>query len=139
MIKKRILIPIILIVTATAVFLGVRYTFRASESSVASERAEASIGASELLRLYETYEDSANQLYLGKVIAVTGIVDSYREDSLSVSVYLKDPEDFSGVTCVFDKSLIDASSFQPGTEASIKGICSGYLFDVILNRCALAD
>lgn len=139
MIKKRILILVVIIVAATAVFLGVRYTFRESESSVASEPAVASIGASELLRLFETNEDSANQLYLGKVIAVTGIVDSYSGDSLSVSVYLKDPEDFSGVTCVFDKSLIDASPIQTGTEVSIKGICSGYLFDVILNRCAFAD
>lgn len=139
MVKKRILIPVFIIIAAAAVFLGVRYTLRESESSVASEPAVASIGASELLILYETNEDSANQLYLGKVIAVTGIVDSYSEDSLSVSVYLKNPEDFSGVTCVFDKSLIDASFIQAGSETSIKGICSGYLFDVILNKCALAD
>lgn len=135
--KKTILIAIAVLVLLAFVILAVRYTFREPDKSVGSEPAVASLSASQLLKLYEENEDSANQLYLGKVISVTGIVDSYSEDSVSLSVYLKNAGDFSGVTCVFDKSTINADSFRTGAETTIKGICSGYLFDVILNKCAL--
>lgn len=137
--RKRILIIGFIVVAALAVWLAVRYTFRESEKSVASEPAVAALHASQLLQLFEEDETAANQQFLGKVVSVNGVIDGVIEDSVSVSVYLKNPEDFSGVMCVFDKTLLDAASLQKGAEISIKGMCSGYLFDVILNKCALVE
>ena len=137
--KKILLISVAILVIAAVGILAFKYTFRESEKSVGSEPAMASLSASQLLRTYEENEDSANRLYLGKVISVTGVIYSFSEDSVSISVYLKEPEDFSGVMCVFDKSEIDPGSLMAGMDASLKGICSGYLFDVILNKCTLED
>ena len=137
--RKSFLIIVFIAVAALAVYLLVKLTFRESEKSVASEPAVATLNAPQLLQLFEENEDSANRLYLGKVIQVQGVIDSFIEDSVSVSVYLKDAEAFTGIMCVFDKTVLDATSLQQGAEISIKGMCSGYLFDVILNKCALVE
>ena len=52
-------------------------------------------------------------------------------------IYLKNPEDAAGIMCGFDKTAIDKSNLKPGDTIRIKGICTGYLMDVVLNKCTL--
>jgi len=113
--------------------------FRVSETSVASEEPSVEISGSELLNTFQINEDSANSLFLGKVILVSGQVNSIDEDSATFSVYLKGQDDLTGVMCIFNKPVDLTSSVKVGSEARIKGLCSGYLLDVILNKCAMAD
>jgi hypothetical protein len=122
------------IVAGTFVYL---YTFRKADLSVASKKAEIEIKATELLKNFTEKEDSANAAFLNKVLAVEGLIDKVTEDSTSITVYLKNPEDLAGVMCGFHKSTIDKSSLKPGNSIRIKGICTGYLMDVVLNKCAV--
>lgn len=115
------------------------YTFRKAELSVASQKAEITISSSDLLNKFTMNEESANTAFLDKVIIVSGIVDKITEDSLSVSIYLKTPEDIAGVMCGFNKSEIDKSAINPGDPIKIKGICTGYLMDVVLNKCSIEE
>ena len=68
---------------------------------------------------------------------VSGTVDSVTEDSLGYSVYLKEKDAISGIVCSFDKSSIDSARVKPGAQINVKGICTGYLMDVVLNKCSL--
>ena len=43
----------------------------------------------------------------------------------------------SGVMCSFDKNVIKKDAVKPGDSVNIKGICNGYLMDVIMNKCVL--
>jgi len=113
------------------------YVFRKAEVSVASKQADIEIKASELLKRFTDNEESANAEFLDKVIAVRGLIDKITVDSTSVSVCLKNPQDASGVICGFDKTAIDKSTIKPGETIRIKGICTGYLMDVVLNKCTL--
>lgn len=134
--KRIILYAIIAIIIVGAVFTYL-WTFRKAEISVGSKKAAFEMNADELLKHFEDDETSANTTYLDKVILVEGPVNSITEDSLVTTVYLKDPDAISGVLCSFNNSVIDTSKLSIGEVVKIKGLCSGYLLDVVLNKCIL--
>jgi hypothetical protein len=113
------------------------YAFRKADLSASSQKAETEISASDLLKKFESNETDANTSYRDKVIIVSGTIDKITEDSTTVSVYLKNPGDVSGVMCGFNKSMIDKSTIKSGNSIRVKGICTGYLMDVVLNKCSL--
>jgi len=127
---------ILALITGVAVW---KYTFKESESNVASHKTEVTIDAPGLLQAFETNEDSANMKYRDKVILVTGTVGSVAKDSLGYSVYLKEKDAISGIVCSFDKSSFDSVRVKPGAQIKVKGICMGYLMDVQMNKCYIAE
>ncbi len=134
---RYILIFLILaFLTGVAVW---KYTFKESESNVASRRTEVTIDAPGLLKAFETNEDSANMNYRDKIILVSGTVGSVTKDSLGYSVYLKEKDAISGIVCSFDKSSFDSVRVKPGAQINVKGICMGYLMDVQMNKCYIAE
>jgi hypothetical protein len=128
---------LILIVIALFAVMFWKYTFRKSETSVSEQKAEIEMKASELVQDYEMNENAANQKYIGKIILVSGIVNSIDTDSLSISVVLKESSATAGVMCSFDKNNLDVTRIKPGTSVNIKGVCTGYLMDVVMNKCSL--
>jgi hypothetical protein len=134
--RYRYLLTFILLALAIAVLVW-KYTFRPAESNVSGQKADAEIAAAQLLQAFETNEADANALYLDKILMVSGTVESVTEDSLGISVYLKDSDAMAGIICSFDKEYREAMALQKGIPANIKGICTGYLMDVVLNKCSL--
>jgi hypothetical protein len=133
---KRILL-IILIVGLVVAFGTWKYVFRKAETSVKSEKAEVEITATELLKSFEVNEDSANARFLNKIILVEGTVAEVKSDTSGYSIYLKEPESVSGVLCGFNKEVKIEKQIKPGDVVIIKGICNGYLMDVVLNKCCI--
>ncbi len=129
-------IAVVFLGLIVAIFIWL-YAFRKADLSVASQKAETEIATTDLLKKFESNETEANTTFLGKVIIVSGTIDKITEDSTIVSVYLKNPEDVSGVMCGFNKSMIDKTTIKTGNTVRIKGICTGYLMDVVLNKCSV--
>lgn len=134
--RKSLIIISVIIIAVLVIVLVYLWTFRKADLSVNSKKADFEISAVKLLESYERDEESANATYLDKVIIVTGTVNNIYEDSLTVTVYLKNENALSGVLCSFDKSVITTTIPSRGNEVKIKGICSGYLLDVVLNKCS---
>jgi hypothetical protein len=131
------LIIISVIVIIVAVFFMWKWVFRQADSSVASKKAEVEISAPALIKAFETNENLANQKYNGKILSVSGIISDVKEDPQFISVYLKDTDATSGVMCSFNKGVVKLKEFKPGEKVKLKGICTGYLMDAVLNKCAL--
>lgn len=136
--KVLFIISVIFLAILGAVLVYL-WTFRKADLSVSSKKADFEISAGVLLQHFENDEESANALFVDKVITVSGSVDYISEDSLTITVYLKNEDAISGIICSFDKSVLSSDQIDKGDEVRIKGICSGYLLDVILNRCSLAE
>ena len=113
--------------------------FKKSDSSVKNSKAEFEIEATQILNQFETNEELANTQYLGKVIIVIGTLESFKETPNDISLYIKQETDMSGILCSFDKSAIDITKLQTGSQIKVKGICTGYLIDVVLNKCVLEE
>lgn len=133
--KKAIIATFfVLIIAVLAVYV---YTFKKPARTAASEDALFSLSVKELTTEFESNENTANAKYLNKVVQVFGTVETISESENEISITLKDPGSIAGVTCSFDKSEMDKNRVKAGQEISIKGICSGFLMDVVLNKCAL--
>lgn len=130
---------IVLAIGLFAALLALLYIFRKSAVSVESKKADVEIDAGSLVHAFENNESEANELYLGKIVSVKGKVESISEDEVGISVYLKNDDDIAGIICSFDKSAKDISTIRRGDMVQIKGICTGYLMDVVLNKCALVS
>ncbi len=131
------LIIIISVVVIVVVFLMWKWVFKQADSSVAGKKAEVEISALALVKAFETNENLANQKYNGKILLVSGIISDVKEDPQFISVYLKDTDATSGVMCSFDKDVVKLKDFKSGQKIKLKGICTGYLMDAVLNKCAL--
>jgi len=112
--------------------------FKKSDSSVKNNKAEYEIEASQIINQFETNEELANTQYLGKVIIVSGTLESFKETN-DISLYIKQETDMSGILCSFDKTAIDLSVLKTGSQIKVKGICTGYLIDVVMNKCVLVE
>jgi hypothetical protein len=133
--KKWIVVLILVFaVGGVAVYF---YTFKKPARTAASEEAVFAVSAKDLATEFESDENAANTKYLNKVIKVHGTVVSISESETETSVTLKEVDSSAGVTCSFEKESFDKSKLKPGQKVFIKGICSGFLMDVVLNKCAL--
>jgi hypothetical protein len=101
--------------------------------------AVVNINADTLINQFTTNETEANKKYLGKVISVKGFIKEInnQQDTL-LTIVLGDTSLTSSVSCLMDSGYIKSKKvFTPGASIIIKGICTGYLIDVELNRCVV--
>lgn len=110
------------------------YLYNKKPPSINDLKTDIQIGADELITQYEEYEDKANESYLEKVIEVVGEVEKAEMKDGVATIYLKTNGSMGSVLC----QLEDAGQLpEPGQTVKIKGVCTGYLMDVVLIKCKL--
>ncbi len=101
-----------------------------SESSI-------KISATELFRSYESDEATANGLYLDKVVEITGkIAEITTNQEMIPIVALETENPMFGIRCTMVGPTINA---KPGDSVTIKGICTGYLSDVVIIKSTIVE
>lgn len=95
------------------------------------------VSAVQLFDDFEQNESEANKKYLDKVVEVTGRISevSTNMDNKPIVVLETDNSMF-GVRCTMSGSSLTA---QEGSLATIKGICTGYLSDVVITNGILKE
>lgn len=92
----------------------------------------------DLQKEFETNEANASDRYINKIIEVKGEITSVKPGEKNfINVSLRTGNDLSAVICTFPAS--DTSFFKSGNQIILRGVCSGYLMDVLLNNCALIE
>jgi len=126
--KKLVIIGTILIVVLA--IIGYKL-YNKGHRSVEDETAIV-INASDLFTEYEANETEANTKYLDKVIEVKGTVSEIikNQDGKSV-IILSTSNPMFGINCTMEG---ESEKITVGSRVSIKGICTGYLSDVVLTR-----
>lgn len=124
------------LIAATSAWL---FVFKKSDLSVASRTVQVEVTVSEVVNRFESNEEMANNDFLGKVVLVVGKVESVNADSLGASIYLKDPDELAGVLCNFSSGIVDIHTISRGENLKVKGLCSGYLMDVVLTKCSVVE
>ncbi len=125
------------------VLLGVIciYIFFKPEKNLLKLKPGYKLTAIELFNEYSTNEEAANTKFLGKIIQVSGTIREINTEDSVYTIFILETEDmFSGVNCVLnDKYATQPKEILIGSEATIKGECSGMLIDVVLNNCVLIN
>jgi hypothetical protein len=92
--------------------------------------------ATALQKEFEENEKEASARYIKKIIEVSGDIASITPaDSNNLNISLKTGNELSSVICTFPASG-EALKLKPGDEVTLRGECSGFLMDVLLNNCA---
>ncbi len=129
---KTIVAAVILLVIGFAVYLTYNKPHRnpENESGIA-------ITATELLRQFQHNEDSANLLYLDKTVVVSGKIVNITLNQENFPVVMLEAEgDEFGIQCTMQDSKIN---LQKNEFVTLKGICKGFLSDVIITNASIAQ
>ncbi len=105
------------------------------QRSVATETAVV-MNARQLAAEYEQDEAVANKKYLGNAVQVSGTVSEVSVNQQNKPVIVLAGTGMSGVQCSL---LKDADGIKKGDAVTIKGFCSGYLTDVVMDRCIVGE
>lgn len=108
-------------------------------ADLSSVDASVTTDAHSLVAMYEKDEQKANGLYLGKAVDVTGsIAEVNNQLDTMVNFILSATDEMHRVSCLMNVNRIDdLKQYRAGDKITVRGICTGYLMDVELNRCVV--
>jgi tRNA_anti-like len=139
-ITKKIIVSAI-IATTIIVSIYAYKEYNRKPADLSNLKEQATIDAIKLIGDYENDEAIANKLYLGKVLLVNGKIAAIenQQDTL-VNILLGGQYNMHKVSCLLYKEQIQKSkNYSVEKTIAIKGICTGFLADVELNRCVIVD
>ena len=143
--KKRILLAVLLVIIAIAIYVYREYN--RTNVNISSATSSFTLSAPELIMAFTGDELVAGKKYVGKVISVTGMVKIVDKDDRGYyTLSLGDTASTSSVRCSIDSMYTDrAALIKPGMNVIVKGNCTGYNedellgLDVIVNRCVIEE
>ena len=95
------------------------------------------ISATAIFDSFTNNEPAANAAFLNNAIEVTGTVSDVKKNQAGETVvYLQSSDPVFGVNCTFKQ---DPGSIVKGSTITFKGICTGFLSDVIINEGVLIN
>lgn len=131
---KKILIGIILF---SVIVGGIIYIMYNKPHRDPSTESALQISAMELFRSFETNEAEANGRYLDKVLEVSGKITEITTNQESIPVIVLETENpMFTVRCTMENP---ETTVSVGDIVKIKGICTGYLSDVIIVKGTLLE
>jgi hypothetical protein len=124
---------------AIAAILAALYYYNLKSTDMAKARPDFIVTASALQKAFEDDETKASLTYINKIVEVTGNVLSVKPGEKGVvNITLATGSDLSSVICT-SPAISDPSVFKTGDEITLRGECSGFLMDVLLNNCAVVN
>ena len=98
------------------------------------------VTATELYAQFSSDHIQANQAYLNKVLQVSGQVLTIKNSQYAAPVVILSTGDpLFGVACSLSQVEPAAQPVKPGEKITVKGICTGYLSDVVLSNSCLVN
>jgi hypothetical protein len=135
------LLGILMLICVPLAFFYAYNEYHRKPADLSSVKPAAVTNAASLVALYENDEQKADGMYLGKVIDITGVISEInnQQDTL-VNIMLGKNNNLHRVSCLLNgKYMAKVKNLKRGDSITIRGLCTGYLMDVELNRCVLID
>ena len=135
--KLGIILIILLIGSIIAYFI---YKQMSKHNDPTESKDKVSINAIELYKNYTQNEASADSLYLGKVIDLTGNISEIEKNDNRYTLYLNTTDSTGTISCEMDTlENSNISKLNKGNSIKINGFCNGINIDVQLDRCKIVN
>jgi hypothetical protein len=96
------------------------------------------VSAREFIKNFQSNEAKAGARYADKAISVNGVIYVVQDVDTAATVILNDGSSISSVICQFERENVrEVQGLKEGDKVTIKGICTGYLMDVVMVRCVV--
>jgi hypothetical protein len=136
--KNMKIVLIVITILALAGAAAGFYLYNLKPKDLGKVKPDFVVTASELQSAFEENETAAVVKYVNKIVEVSGEISSVEPgENNSVNISLKTNSSFSSVICTFPAG-VDSGKIKAGSQISIRGECSGYLMDVLLNKCVIS-
>lgn len=136
--RKKIIIAI-LVLAIVGAFLGYKM-YNKPHVDVAEASADINISANKILAEFSKDETTANTKYLEKIVAVKGEIAEIKIEKEKGIITLKTNDDFGSILChLSTKATKKLSTLKVGQTITVKGICTGFLMDVVLVKSEIIN
>jgi hypothetical protein len=96
--------------------------------------------SADLIRAFETDENKATAKYADEIISIHGIIGGIELTDSGATARLEVEDSMASVACHFEKNAMPGNPAPvKGDSINVKGVCSGYLMDVIMIRCVIEN
>lgn len=134
--KLKIVIFVVFLLAIAGIGIGI-YLFNLKPKDLNKVKPDFTLTASDLFKYFEENEADATKRYVNKIIEISGEVRSAKPgENGSLNISLKTGNDFSSIICTFPGGSYPENVTE-GSRITIRGECSGYLMDVLLNNCSV--
>ena len=115
------------------------YKYNKPHAGIADQKTDYTLTAVDLFNSFQKDESAANKKYLGKVIGVKGSISVVQTGSGNTNIQM-DASPMGGVNCSFSNADEQTlKTLKKGDTLTIKGRCTGFLMDVNLVDCVVAE
>ena len=130
-------ILIAILISGLAGLIAAIYLFNLRNKDLLKEKPDFIITAEALQKEFESDENASTLKFVNKIVEVTGVISSVEKgENNSLNIALATGSNMSSVICTFPGNT-DTSGLVPGQTLTLRGECSGFLLDVLLNNCVL--
>ena len=137
--KAKQIIIAILVLTIIGAFIGYKM-YNKPHVDVAEASADISISANSILNEFSTDETTANGKYLDKIVAIKGEISDLKIEKEKGIITLKTNDDLGSILCHLSQaSTKKIDEIKVGETITVKGICTGYLMDVVLVKSEIIN
>lgn len=135
--KNKIVLFLFSLLLATGLYLYFGL-YNSTYTNIDSIPTEIKISSSELISSFIHDEKNANSTYRDKIIEVEGLVKEVTFLNNRNTVLLHGDNIYSSVLCDMHANQTDEiKTLRKGQKIMLKGVCKGFLKDVILLHCTL--
>lgn len=137
--KLKNIVIVIFVLLVIGAFVGYKM-YNKPHVNVAETNADILTTANKIIKDFSSDETTANVKYLEKIIELKGVVSETKKEKEKGIITLKTNDDFGNVLCHLSEiSTEKINSIKVGQNITVKGICTGYLMDVILVKCEIIN
>lgn len=114
------------------------YLYNLKSADLQKAEPAYTITAFDLRNAFEKDEAAASEKYVNKVIEVTGVVCtvlSGEENTFNISLNPGN-DGMIFIICTLQKTE-GTSMPRVGENITVRGVCSGYLMDILMNNCVI--
>jgi len=134
----KIALAVVLIIAIGGI-LGALYLYNLKPKDLKTVKPDFVITAVELTAAFNEDGKAATDKYVNKVIEVSGGISSVIPgEKGAVNIQLESGNNVTSVICTM-QSAGSNKPFEPGKAITLRGICSGFLMDVLLNNCVAVE
>lgn len=135
-----VIIALVVLLFVIALFSGLYLKFM-PDKNYSKAKADYTMPAFKLFKEFENNEAQANKKYMDRIIEVSGNLADISEDQKGAKVVtIRGKSAFSGVLCTLNENETKAlSNYKINEPIKIRGVCTGMLMDVVLNKCVIVE
>ncbi|MDP3312161.1 hypothetical protein [Lutibacter sp.] len=136
----KIKIVFILLTISIIGLFYVIYLYNKPFIDIENTKAKIEATAQKIINDFQADEHLANKIYVDNLILVKGEIANISFNNGISTITLRDSKGLTSIICqMLPEANLNVLKLKKNDQIIIKGVCTGYLLDIIMVRCILTN